>query len=651
MKRYSKKWMQTFVEGKFPEDDKIIIEELSKKSFEVESVEMSADGDSLFEIKVLPNRVSDAMSLRGMAREFSAVFDLKWNDKNIPDINLEDFKLNNEFYSPLFSPLSRREEMPIYIFSGVKVNNFDNSKETPEWLKDIILKCGGRSINLLVDITNLMLFSFGQPAHVFDFEKLNGKIVTRFANNEEEIELLGGKIGDKKITLTTDDFVIADEKQALSLAGIKGGKAAEVDKNTKNAFFELANFNGTMIRKTTQRLGIRTDASKIFENGITIYKTENVLKILLSTIKEMDKNAEVEFIVNQKFENKSPKWVETTLAHIENYAGIPLGAEKVVELLKKQNFEVDTDESGANFKVKGTDERLDINIAEDIAEEVLRLYGFDNIGSKALNLPITTSHNKRFLLENFLKIKLMDLGYTEIFNYTFVDSGEVKLKAGLAEDKMFLRDNLFSGAQKALVKNYNYLPILEIEVVKFFEMGSVFFEGREEKYLVIVQEDNKKKTKYLENIKEDLKSILLELGVEFKVVKESENPAILEISLDEILKELNNKNTQVPYLKIEKDLQLIKYFPISIYPFIVRDVAIWVDSNFGFENLKQDIPKLNLQNFVKVYMFDSFEKEGRKSVAFRIIFQSPERTLTDTEVETEMQKINNYLKKNNFEIR
>ncbi len=648
MKRYSKKWMQTFVEGQFPEDDKIIVEELSKKSFEVESVDevLGEDGkitDSLFEIKVLPNRVSDAMSLRGMAREFSAIFDLKWNDKNIPTINLNDYELRNSF-------LTNDSEDALYIFTGIKVNNFDNTKDSPEWLQEIIIKSGGRSINLAVDITNLMLFSFGQPAHVFDFDKLNGGIITRFAEDGEELELLGGG----RVKMTTEDFVIADGKQVLSLAGVKGGKAAEVDKNTKNCFFEMANFNPTMIRKTTQRVGVRTDASKIFENGITTDKTEDCLKILIATIKEIDKNAQIEFIVNEKFQDKSPKWVDVNLQEIENYAGVVLGTEKVAKLLKKQNFQVEITESGASFKVKATSERLDINIVEDVIEEVLRLYGFDNLPSKPLNLEETSDHNKRFLLENFLKIKLMNLGYTEIFNYTFVEKGEVKLKAGLAEDKMYIRNNLWSGAENAFAKNYNYLPILEIDIVKFFEIGSVFFEGREEKHLVIVCDDNKKKAKYLQEIKDLVKNILEELGVDFKdmsLIKESEKPSILEISVDEILKEVESKNIEIPFLSVEKNLESIKYTPISPYPFIVRDVAIWVDNGFIFGNLKQQILKLNLQNFVKVYLFDSFEKEGRKSVAFRIIFQSYEKTLKDVEVEEEMQKVYQLLKQNNFEIR
>ena len=292
MKKFSKKWMGTFVEGKLPEDDNLILQEVSKKGFEVEGFEVSSDNDTLFEIKVLPNRIADAFSVRGMAREFAAVFNLKWGG-NIPVPNLNDFSLNNEML------VSDSKNDPLNIFTAVKVTNFNNKVETTDWIKDIIVKCGGRSINLLVDITNLMLFSFGQPAHVFDADKMTGKVVTRFANDGEELELLDGKgtlvSQTKKIKLKTTDFVIADEARALSLAGIKGGKFAETTKDSTNVLFEMANFNPTMIRKTSMTLGIRTDASKIFENGISTNKTEECLGMLLATILDLDKNAKIEF--------------------------------------------------------------------------------------------------------------------------------------------------------------------------------------------------------------------------------------------------------------------------------------------------------------------------------------------------------------------
>ena len=282
---------------------------------------------------------------------------------------------------------------------------------------------------------------------------------------------------------------------------------------------------------------------------------------------------------------------------------------------------------GEKLKVKATGERLDINIAEDVAEEVLRLYGFDNLESKQLNLQPTTKHSNMFLLENFIRVKLCELGYTEIFNYTFVNEGEIKLKAGLAEDKMYLRKKLEEGMKTAFAKNFNYLPVLESDKVKSFEIGTVFGNAGEFRNCVINVDDNKKKTKYLPEIEKDLQDILSELKIsEVKKINQNEKPALLEFSIDEIIKEIQEKNINIPFLEISKNLQDIKYKLISVYPFISRDVAVWVPGDFSFENLKSEIQRMELNNFEKVYKFDEFTKtqeDGtqKTSIAFRIIFR------------------------------
>ncbi len=642
--------MQSFVEGELPADNEVLLDVMSKKAFEVESVELvkDADGkeDSLFEIKVLPNRVADAMSLEGMSRELASVFDFKMRDWR-PKINLNDYKKDNSF-------VIAYPQNALLRFAGFKVNlnlNDGEKVETPEWIKDILVKSGGRSINCLVDITNLILFSIGQPAHVFDFEKLNGKIVTRFANEGEEIILLDGK----KVTLKTSDFLITDEKQALSIAGIKGGKLAEVDSSTKIAFFELANFSSTMIRKTTQHINVRTDASKIFENGVSTEKTLEALQICIATVKEIYKNCEIEFYTDILIEENKNSGVEVALKNVNNYGHTSLTYDEVKKLLERQNFKVKNLNADMSvFNVLAPHERLDINVEEEVIEEVLRLYGFDNLQSKELNLVKKVSHDSRFLLENFIKTKMLNKGYVEVFNYTFVPTGNVKVKLGLAEDKMFLRNNLTDGAKKTFEKNYNFLPILQTNTLRFFETGSIFLDDNtEDKRCILVCDDNKKKSKYLPELETILLEVETKLGLEkIEIISKSEKPAMLEFSLDKIMHEIRNKKIDIPFVEVKKDLQSIKYKPLSIYPFISRDVAIWVPGDVDFvKDISENLVNLNLENCISMYEFDVFEKEGKKSIAFRLIFQSYEKTLTDAEVEAEMQKVLNYLKEKKFEIR
>lgn len=665
MKKYSKKWMQTFVEGKFPEDAKIV-EEVSKRAFEVEDVEVvkGTDGseDSLFEIKVLPNRVSDAFCIRGMAREFATVFDLKPADL---------------YKTEMFNDISTIERKDDFVEIQNQENNFatkcyfgisieiDKQIETPTWIKDIIEKSGGRSINSLVDLTNLMLYSFGQPTHVFDLEKLKGKIITRTAKKGEKITLLDGKV----LELLGFENLICDEKSILALAGIKGGKEAEVDGNTTKAYFEIANFEADAVRLASLKQNIRTDASKIYENSLSINTTEEVLIILTNTIKEVYPQAKINFISKQYadsqfenlgLENKNNKITFTT-ADVNKTAGIEISKDEILKILNQLGFEI-LEQSNDTFTIQAHKDRLDINIKEDLLEEILRVYGFDNIPSVPLKVENNFfSHNTRFLFENFLKNFLVKSGLTEVYNYTFVEKGDLKVLLPLSEDKSYLRNNMLEGGLKAYQKNYNFLPILETTAVGFFEIGSVFLSDTEDRRMLICLEDGKKKSKNLETIETIISKIESELGIsKIEFITKNEKPAMVEFSIDKIVTELETNNITVPFITSTKSLNSISYKPISIYPFIVRDVATFLpeslENNFDFENLKKEIVSLGMQNVEKIYMFDKFTKQQedgktQTSIAFRIIFQSYEKTLADTDVESEMAKLNTYLQNNGYVVR
>jgi phenylalanyl-tRNA synthetase beta chain len=555
-------------------------------------------------------------------------------------------------------------------YFGVSVE-IDKQIDTPTWIKDIIEKSGGRSINSLVDITNLMLYSFGQPTHVFDTSKISGKIITRLADKGEKITLLDGKV----LELTGIENLITDEQNALALAGIKGGKVAEVDGNTTKAFFEIANFDADNVRLTSLKQNIRTDASKIYENSLSINTTEEVLTILVNTVLEIYPSAKINFISKQysdaKYENyltenKNAK-ITFTVSDVTRSAGINISKEEVVKILKRLNFDI-LNENGEELTIQAHKDRLDINIKEDLLEEILRIYGFDNIPSVPLKVENNFfTHNKRFLLENFLKSFFLNKGFTELYNYTFVEKGDLKVLLPLADDKSYLRNNLLDGGIKAYQKNYNYLPSMQSEVVKFFEIGSAFLADKEERRMLLCLEDGKppsrkatagqgKKT-CAEQLMEVVNELETKLNVKIELINKNEKPALVEFSIDKILESDVNLKFEI----FNKDLQAIKYKPISVYPFIVRDIATWVPEqklgeSFVFENLKQEILQLNLQNVEKIYAFDSFTKklesgEEKTSIAFRIIFQSYEKTLTDEEVEKEMVKVQNFLDERNYEIR
>jgi phenylalanyl-tRNA synthetase beta chain len=388
-------------------------------------VEKTNDGDSLYEIKVLPNRVADAFCIAGMAREFATVF---------------DFKLHDLKKTEMFDDISKYERRDDFVqikdsttkcYFGVEIE-IEKQSETKTWIKDILEKSGGRSINSLVDITNLMLYSFGQPTHVFDAEKLNGKIITRHAKKGEKITLLDGKI----LELTENDNLITDEKNILALAGIKGGNAAEVDENTTKVFFEIANFDRGQVRKSSMYHSVRTDASKIYENGLSTGVTEDVLIVLINTILTEYPNAKIKSVSKKYFESVKQDLnpsIKFSVLDVEKMSGLNIAKSEIENILKRLRFEVENHEE--SFVVKANKERLDINVKEDVLEEIVRVYGLDNISAIPLKVENNSFvHNKRALVVNFIQNFFIEKGFTEILNYTFVEKGDIRVLLPLAEE-------------------------------------------------------------------------------------------------------------------------------------------------------------------------------------------------------------------------
>jgi len=265
--KFSKKLLQSHIQETLPKDIDVQ-NHMNGKAFEVEEVD-----ENSFEIKVLPNRAGDCLSHIGMAREMAAIMNLnlKKESENIFDIS--DSKFNTlESYNNLNIKIDKETKARNYtafVVNDIKIANSN------DYIKNILENLGQRSINNLVDITNIILNDLGQPMHVFDAEKVTGAINVRFAKEGEKFTALGGK----SYVLSTKDVVIADDEKVLALAGVKGGIAAEVSANTKNVIFEVANFDPTFTRLSAQRHDLRTDASKRYENNVPIKygKVDNVL--------------------------------------------------------------------------------------------------------------------------------------------------------------------------------------------------------------------------------------------------------------------------------------------------------------------------------------------------------------------------------------
>jgi len=557
---------------------------------EVESIEKTEDGDSVFDIKILPDRAHDLLSHQGVARELASLLDIKFVDPTpkykIPESKPSSLKIEVES--------DRCRRYMGRIIRNVKVG------PSPEWVIKHLASIGQRSINNMVDAANIVMFDCGQPTHVFDLNKVSDKLVARFAKEGEEITTLD----NKECKLTPSNLVIADNKNVLAIAGVKGGKIAEVDNNTKDIILEVANFDPTSVRKTAQALNIFTDAKKRFENELSAELCSYAMLEFSALIFEMCPEATFEDVVDIYPVKQDEKKLSFSVDKISKILGVTVSIDEVKDILRRYNFEYKND--GDKFEIVVPHMRYDLVIEEDMAEEVGRILGYDKVKPEAPKINFKPQTNEIYAKTLSARNKLLNDGYSEVMTYTFRDKGEVGVLAS-ASDKKFLRTNLSDGLKESLKLNQINASLLGANNIKIFEIGTVFKKSGEEMHVAYADKKN-----------------------------------IAEVSLEEFY--------------IPKDFPLeprsynleAKFKMWSLFPFIARDLAVWVP-----EDVKSaEVEKIIRENMGDMIvrgpeLFDEFKKDGKISYAFRLVFQSYERTLTDQEVNDIMTKITNKIKDNN----
>lgn len=567
---------------------------------EVESMKALDNGDFIFDIKVLPDRAHDLLSHRGVARDIAGILGLEYKNISYDVPNGEDTNL----FIKIETEKCRR-------YIGRIVKNIKVS-ESPLWIVDHLSSMGQRSINNLVDASNIVMFDRGNPIHIFDLDKITGSIIIRQAKEGEKMITLD----NKEIVLNPLDTVISDEKNILALAGIKGGKVAEVDGNTKNIVIEVANFDPISVRKTSRRVNIFTDAVKRFENNLSQEIAIEAMNDMSALILEICKESKLEKVIdiyNIKQENKK---ISFNLDKISKILGLSVSEEDIIKIFT--NYKVEYKKEGKDFTIEVPYVRLDLNNAEDVSEEIVRILGYDKLEARLPQITPNPKINKNFHKILFARERLLNDGYSEIMTSSFKDKGEVEVLAS-ASDKKFLRNNLRNGLEESLKLNQINLPLLGIKEVKIFEIGTIFKKDKEEIHIAFGDKNK-----------------------------------ITEIDLNEFVNEsdlsLENYNTLLNTIKNQVKIKLKSW---SVYPFIFRDIAIWVKEGENLDILK----KLLLDNATDLlvrepYIFDSFTKEGKTSYAFRLVFQSFEKTLKAEEIDEIMAKITNKISENtNWQIR
>lgn len=638
--RVSYNWLQTHFEEKLPSIERLA-EGLIFHAFEVESIEKCGN-DHVLDIKILPDRAHDCLCHFGVAREISAIFDL--TEAKIPEnkrINVENSKPSIKIEVE-DSHLCRR-------YIGRVIRNIeigDSGKETKE-LSGVI---GQRPINSVVDAANFVMFEIGQPLHAFDLDKIKGDIKIRNAKTGEKIITLD----DKNIDMEEDILVIADDLGPLAIAGIKGGKRASVDHTTNNVLLESANFDPVSIRRSSKKLGLHTDASKRFENEISPCVALRAMELFTEMVLE---NTSTDKTICEEAVDVYPHPVKEKILKIKkeeiaNILGIEIKDKDIIHILKKLGFAPEKD--GEELKLIVPRERLDINISEDLVEEVGRIYGYDKLPAKMPGKMSPSGEDKNYLAGNLIRSVLKNEGFSEIYGYTFGAKGEVEVAKSLASDKAFLRSNLTDFFIEKIGSNLKS-EIFENDPVKIFELGTIFKNGGEKIKLAV---GSGYRTKKLNKSKEDVERVIDKIKNNLGIVGDLENfienssdtYTVFELDFGEIVEKSRDNIKFDAGDILNKDA---KYKKISQFPRIMRDVALFVP----VETKEEEIVKTIIKNAGKLLagepiLFDVFVKKDeagkpvKKSLAFRLIFQSYEKTLSDEEANGFMDDITASLEKN-----
>ncbi|MEA3452981.1 MAG: phenylalanine--tRNA ligase subunit beta [Patescibacteria group bacterium] len=672
---FSYEWLQSFFKKKLPAPEKLA-EILTLHSFEVEEIKKNRN-DLVFDLDITANRAADCFSHIGIARECAALVNLKLQ---IPDCKIKEGK--EEIKNFIKAEVKDKKDCLRYtgrVIKGIKV------KESPKHIKDRLKSCGLDPINNIVDAANYVMLEFGQPLHVFDLDKIgDSKIIVRRARNNEKIETLD----DKAYKLDESILVIADSKKPLAIAGMKGGKGSAIDSKTKNIFLESANFDPLLIRKTSKKLALKTDASFRFEHGMDSNMTEIAVDRLANLINELAGGEIAKHRVDI-FSGKTPfKKIKLDLRQAEKLLGIKISKNEVIKILKSLGFEIDS-----SLQVKVPSNRPDIKENYDLIEEIGRIYGYEKIKPVFPILELMPAHkNERIVWKKRAKNILTTSGFFEVYNYSFIskkagdylNSNLVELENPFSEQFYYLRPNLLINLLDNISHKENYSQ--RKEKIQIFELGTVFKEKaskiEEKKMLAGVIFGDTNDFYILKGV---IDNLLNGLGISdifydnFEATPDDSQKALwnlnksaeIKINGKEIgfLGELSSRVLSVLGVKIsvvafEIDFdKLIKfcseeqeYLAISKFPSAVRDVAILLPSRVRVADVLNIINITGGDLIQDVDLFDIYEggklAEGRKSLAFHIVFQSQDKTLSGKEIDKLFQKIIKALEENaDWEVR
>ncbi|MBE6809451.1 MAG: phenylalanine--tRNA ligase subunit beta [Ruminococcaceae bacterium] len=635
--------------------------------------------DYIIDFKITANR-PDCNCFMGVAKEASVV-------------------LGSAYHPPVPSYKTVGENITDYV--DVEVKNYDlcpryvgrvvknlRIKPSPAWMQKALTASGMRPINNIVDITNFVMLETGQPMHAFNYNDLaDKKIIVRNAAEGEKITTLDGK----DYNLTTDMLVIADGEKPSCLAGIMGGKESEIEDDTKDLFLECAKFRRDSVRKTGRALGIRTESSGRFEKGVDIVNVGFAMDRALQLICDLDAGDIIDGVIDKNEGLPEDKILNVTSKSIVELLGVDIPESKMVEILNSLCLPTTAKDGVLTVRVPSI--RDDIEGRADLAEEVMRIYGYDHIVGTPMRgdvmrgkkLPARVKSDK-------MKSLLCGMGCYEIATYSFIASGAldtlnlpeddarrnvVKLINPLGDEYSTMRTQLVTSMLTVMATNINR----KIEAGRFFEESKRFIP----KALPVTEQPDELPTLCIGLYGKDedfftLKGIVEELmtlfgahtqykrsnesylhpGRQAEVLANNVSCAVLGEVHPAVAKNYDI-DTRVYVAEIKLDVlyginkRKVTYKPLPKFPAVERDFAMLCDKDIPVGDLERAIISGGGRLLEKVKLFDVYQgsqiPEGKKSVAYSVWLRSAEGTLTDAQIDDASQKIIAKLEKLGAELR
>lgn len=619
--------------------------------------------DSVVELEITPNR-PDCLSIIGLAREAAATFQ--------KELTLHEPVVRaggpGDLWELLHVEVPAADLCPRYtarMVRNVKVG------PSPKWMRERLRASGVRPINNIVDITNYVMLEYGQPMHAFDYRYVTGgTIVVRRAEDGETLTTLDGT----ERTLTSSALVIADHERAVGLAGIMGGENSEIVEDTVDVVFESANFNGPNIRKTALALGMRTEASAKFEKNLDVLNTLPAVNRACELVELLAAGEVLDGVIDVLNCIPNPTTLSLRPDRINALLGTEIPTDEMLRILRSLGFQTNGEE------VTVPSWRGDVSHYSDLAEEVARFYGYNNIPITSMRGEITQGG---FSAEEKLEQKLGELcwamGYNEIITYSFISPSyydKIRLPAAsplrrsmtilnpLGEDSAIMRTTSLPSMLEILTRNYNYRN----QSVRLYELGRTYFPrpdglANEPKVLSLgaYGEDMDFFT-----LKGAVEAILSSLRVkDISFVAESENPSYHpgrcatvksgDVTLG-VLGEIHplvavnyDVDTDLYCAELsfdglfQKQGETSEYTPLPKFPAVSRDIAVIVRQDITVSMLESCIRSFAKGLLREVSLFDIYTgsplPEGMKSVAFNLILRADDRSLTAQEADEEVSSI------------